>query len=229
MTAANAEKSMRLALSPERNVGIDVKVTTLYSDAGAEYIGGTFNKYLNSHGIHHYYLRGQNKAFKAERYVRTFRSYLKRFMTTFHGNLRNEDLQDVVASYNNNYSRAVGMSPHDARLPQNLSKVQKFKAKARLKSYLRNYKTFQKVPVFKKGDYVLLRRRLGDKFHKESDLGDDSNVYSDLFQVEEVISDYPSKSYRILNLDRAEAYGPKVPGTRLLTAPEYYVAENIKK
>ena len=228
-TAEKAEAALRLFLSPEYNVGVQVKVSTFYSDEGAEYIARTFNKYLNSLGIHHYYMKGQNKAFKAERAIRTFRSYLKRFRAALKGPLLYKHIRTVMASYNNNYSRAVGMSPFEARLPENLEKVQKFKAHARLKSSLRNYQTFQKVPIFEKGDYVLLRRRKGDVMGaKESDLHEDVNVYQALFQVTAVVPDYPSKSYRLLNLDKGTTYQAKVPATRLIRAPEYYIQEKTQ-
>ena len=161
--------------------------------------------------------------------VRTFRSYLKRYKAALKGPLQYEDIRNIVASYNNNYSRAVGMSPHDARLPTNLRKVQQYKEKARLKTYLRNYKTYQKVPKFEKGDYVLMRRRLGDGFIKESDTRPDTNVSSALYQVEEVVADYPTKSYKLLNMDTGATYASKLPGTRLIAAPEYYIAEKLGK
>ena len=161
--------------------------------------------------------------------VCTFRSYLQRYRAATPGVMHNEDIQNVVASYNNNYSRAVGMSPRDARLPKNLAQVRNYKQKERLKTYLRNYRTYAKVPKFDKGDYVLLRRRVGDTFHKESDLRPETNVSNVLYQIEQVVDDYPTKSYRILNMATGSSYASKVPGTRLLAAPAYYIAEKLPK
>ena len=59
-----AERAMQQCLSSAENKGVEVRVTTLYTDEGTEYTGKAFNKYLDSKGIHHYYMRGQHKAFR---------------------------------------------------------------------------------------------------------------------------------------------------------------------
>ena len=228
-TGRKAKEALEEFISPAENTNVKVDLKTIYTDEGSEYIAGVFNDYIKSLDAHHFYLKGQNKAFRAERFIRTYRSYLNRLRASHVGPLRYTDLRNVVASYNKNYSRAVGCSPYEARLPKNLNKVRAYKEKMRLNKYVRNYKTIQKVPKFSKGDYVLLRSRRGDvTFAKESDLRKNVNISRILFQIEEVVSDYPTQSYRLRNMHTGESFASKVPGNRLILAPEYYVKEKIE-
>ena len=162
--------------------------------------------------------------------IRTFRGYLQRYKASLIGRrLYNDDIRKVMASYNNNYSRAIGMSPAEARLKVNWTKVRRYKEKQRLRQYLRSYKTTSKVQKFEKNDYVLMRTRTGDDFRKESDLRSGINVSNTLFQITEVVSDFPTESYRLQNMDTGGTYTSKVPGTRLLKAPPYFIKKKLQE
>ena len=196
---------------------------------GSEYIANTFNHYADSRGIDHFYLTSQSKAFRAERFIRTLRGYLDRVKKENKGPVTREDVETAINAYNSSYSRAVGMPPQDAMKLENKLKVKEWRQDKRLKMYAKYQKLYESIPSFKKGDYILLRKRYrGDAFIKEHDLRKEQNVSSVLYIVTGVFDSPPTKSYTIENVTSGVSIIGRFSSDRLIRAPKRYIEEILR-
>ena len=95
----------------------------LQTDRGTEFLNvqvqGVFRKYK----IHHYFsLNDDIKAALIERFNRTLKSRLFRYMTRHHSSRWVDVLDDVVKSYNRSHHRSIGTAPIDVT-PENEDEI----------------------------------------------------------------------------------------------------------
>ena len=114
-------------------------VSRLNTDEGGEYYNATVKKYLSSKNITLYSVSSREiKAAIAERFIRTLKGLLYRYMT--HNNTRTyiNIVNDIVNNYNNTYHRSIKMTPlqlhsikDDAKMPGIFKSIYKKPSKRR--------------------------------------------------------------------------------------------------
>ena len=83
----------------------------LQSDKGTEFTNSSFQQMLSKHSIHWYSSNSETKAACAERFIRTFKQKIYRFLTYKNTNRYVDVLQDLVLSYNHTWHRSIAMAP----------------------------------------------------------------------------------------------------------------------
>lgn len=86
----------------------------LQTDRGLEFLNAQVQDVFRKHNIRHYFsLNDDIKAALVERFNRTLKSRLYRYMSRHRTNRWIDALNDVVASYNKSPHRSIGMAPID--------------------------------------------------------------------------------------------------------------------
>jgi transposase InsO family protein len=84
----------------------------LQTDRGLEFLNAQVQEVFRKNNVHHYYsLNDDIKAALVERFNRTLKSRLYRYMTHHRTNRWIDALDDVVKSYNSSYHRSIGTAP----------------------------------------------------------------------------------------------------------------------
>ena len=85
----------------------------LQTDDGKEFYNKHVTKVLKEHGTHHFSTAGDTKASVVERFNRTFKQRLYRYMTTYNTIKYLTVLPKLVSGYNASFHRSIGMAPRD--------------------------------------------------------------------------------------------------------------------
>jgi transposase InsO family protein len=86
----------------------------LQTDRGVEFLNSQVQDVFRKHDIRHYSSTNDDiKAALVERFNRTLKSRLYRYMTRHHTNRWIDAIDDVVSSYNRSHHRSIGMAPID--------------------------------------------------------------------------------------------------------------------
>jgi hypothetical protein len=84
------------------------------TDDGTEFFNRTFQKLMQEKNINHFSIKSDKKASIAERFIRTIKEKIYRFLDNQPGNNRYIDhLQELVSSYNSTYHSSIKMAPKD--------------------------------------------------------------------------------------------------------------------
>ena len=125
----------------------------LQTDQGEEFVNSDFKSLMNEHKIHYFTTTdGTIKCALAERFNRTFRERIYRYLYHHNTNRYIDVLPEIVESYNNSYHRTLKMSPSAVK-PEHIPQI------------LRNLKTEKPLENprsdFNVGDYVRISRKKG--------------------------------------------------------------------
>ena len=85
----------------------------LQTDDGKEFYNKHVTKVLKDHDVHHFSTSGDTKASVVERFNRTFKQRLYRYMTTYNTFKYLSSLPQLVRGYNASFHRSIGMAPRD--------------------------------------------------------------------------------------------------------------------
>lgn len=122
----------------------------LRTDNGKEFVGGPFRNLMNTLNIHHYQTYEDDiKAGVVERFNRTIKSLIYKYMTAMRTRRYITHLHDLVRSYNLSYHRSIGMAPNQVN---NANKAQVYN---RLYGSEKNL-TATQTPKFVVGDTVIV-------------------------------------------------------------------------
>jgi hypothetical protein len=131
------------------------------TDDGTEFFNKTFQNLMNTQNINHFSIKSDKKAAIAERFIRTIKEKIYRFLDNQPGNNRYIDhLQELVASYNATYHSSIKMPPKDvdeSTLGQVLRNLYGFLWEAP-KQRKRPATVTRKKPLFKEGDKVRISK-----------------------------------------------------------------------
>lgn len=157
------------------------------SDRGKEFLGGPIQKYFKSIGINHYVLENRQKAAVAERFIRTLKAKIYKYMDATGSEQFVDKLQGFMNAYNTTVHRSIKMTP-DAVTLENAAQVA--------------HRLYGRVPLsqtknkskYKAGDHVRIseHRRTFQKSYEQ-------NFTDEVFVVARVLHTNPV-SYKLKDI-----------------------------
>ena len=92
-----------------------VKPNKIWVDKGSEFYNAYFKKWLRDNDIVMYSTHNEGKSVVAERFIRTLKSKIYKYMTSISKNVYIDKLDDIVDEYNNTYHNTIKMKPIDVK------------------------------------------------------------------------------------------------------------------
>ena len=170
------------------------KPKKLWVDKGKEYYNKNVLDLLAKNNIEIYSTENEEKSSVCERWNRTIKENLYKRFTMQNNTVYIDILPKILSSYNNSKNRSIGMTPNQARKPENYGKV-----------YFNLYGDLaesQKKPAFKIGDTV----RISKYKRKTFDKGYTPNWTEEVFVISEIRPTNPI-TYKIKDLNGEEIGG----------------------
>ena len=119
------------------------KPNKIWVDKGSEFYNASFKKWLQDNDIVTYSKNNEGKSVVAERFIRTLKSKIYKYMTSISKNVFIDKLNAIVNKYNNTYHTTIKMKPVDVKDNTYINTNKEI-----------NYKD----PKFKVGDYVRISK-----------------------------------------------------------------------
>ena len=91
------------------------KLNKIWVDKGSEFYNAYFKKWLRDNNIVMYSTHNEGKSVVAERFIRTLKSKIYKYMTSISKNVYIDKLDDIVDGYNNTYHTTIKMKPIDVK------------------------------------------------------------------------------------------------------------------
>ena len=91
------------------------KPNKIWIDKGSEFYNASFKKWLQDNDIVMYSTHNEGKSVVAERFIRTLKSKINKYMTSISKNVYINKLDDIVNKYNNTYHTTIKMKPIDVK------------------------------------------------------------------------------------------------------------------
>ena len=91
------------------------KPNKIWVDKGSESYNASFKKWLQDNDIAMYSTNNEGKSVVAERFIRTLKSKIYKYMTSISKNVYIDKLDDIVNEYNNTYHTTIKMKPIDVK------------------------------------------------------------------------------------------------------------------
>ena len=119
------------------------KPNKIWVDKGSEFYNNSFKKWLKDNDIEMHSIHNEGKSVVAERFIRTLKNKIYKYMTSITKNVYIDKLDDILNKYNNRYHRTIKMTSVDVKD--------------------NTYRNFEKEvnakdPIFKVGDYVRISK-----------------------------------------------------------------------
>ena len=92
-----------------------VKPNKIWVDNSSEFYNAFFKKWLRDNYIVTYSTHNEGKSVVAERFIRTLKSKIYKYMTSISKNVYIDKLDDIVSEYNNTYHSTIKMKPIDVK------------------------------------------------------------------------------------------------------------------
>ena len=87
----------------------------IWVDKGIEFYNISFKKWLKDNDIEMYSTNNEGKSVIAERFIRTLKNKIYKYVTSVSKNVYIDKLDDIVKKYNNTYHRSIKMKPVDIK------------------------------------------------------------------------------------------------------------------
>ena len=153
---------------------------------GSEFYNNYFKKWLKDNDIEMYSLHNKGKSVAAERFIRTLKTKIYKYMTSVSENMYINKLDDIMGEYNNTYHQTIKMKPIDVKD----------------NTYLDSKKEVNnKDPKFKAGDHVRI-----SKYKNISAKGYTPNWSEETFVISKIKNTVPW-AYVINDLNGEEITG----------------------
>ena len=91
------------------------KPNKIWVDKGGEFYKNSFKKWLRDNNIEMYSTHNEGKSVIAERFIRTLKNKIYKYMTSISKNVYIDKLDDIVKKYNNTYHTSIKMKPVDVK------------------------------------------------------------------------------------------------------------------
>ena len=119
------------------------KPNKIWVDRDSEFYNASFKKWLQDNDIVMYSMNNEENSVVAERFIRTLKSKIYKYMTSISKNVYIDKLNTIVNKYNNTYHTTIKMKPIDVKDNTYINTNKEI-----------NYKD----PKFKVGDYVRISK-----------------------------------------------------------------------
>ena len=93
--------------------GSNKKPNKIWVDKGSEFYNSSFKIWLKDNDIEMYSIHNEGKSIVAERFVRTLKTKIYKYLTSVSKNMHIDKLDDIVNEYNNTYQRTIKIKPVD--------------------------------------------------------------------------------------------------------------------
>ena len=87
------------------------KPSKIWVDKENEFYNRSFKKWLKDNDIEMYSINNEGKSVVAERFIRTLKTKIFKYMTSVSKNVYIDKLDDMVNEYNNTYHRTIKVKP----------------------------------------------------------------------------------------------------------------------
>ena len=91
------------------------KPNKIWVDKDSEFYNTSFKKWLRDNDIDMYSTNNEGKSVVAERFIRTLKRKIYKYMTSVSKNVYIDKLDDIVDEYNNTYHTTIKMKPIDVK------------------------------------------------------------------------------------------------------------------
>ena len=91
------------------------KPNKIWVDKGSEFYNAYYKKWLRDNDIFMYSTHNEGKSVIAERFIKTLKSKIYKYMTSISKNVYIDKLDDIVDEYNNTYHTTIKMKPIDVK------------------------------------------------------------------------------------------------------------------
>ena len=91
------------------------KPNKAWVDKRSEFYNSSVKKWLKDNDIEMYSIHNEGKSVVAERFIRTLKNKIYKYMTAISKNVYIDKLDDIVNEYNNTYHRTINMKPVDVK------------------------------------------------------------------------------------------------------------------
>ena len=95
--------------------GSNRKPNKIWVDKGSEFYNSSFKKWLKDNDVEMYSTNNEGKSVIAERFIRTLKNKIYKYMTTISTNVYIDKLDDIVKEYNNTYHTSIKMKSVDVK------------------------------------------------------------------------------------------------------------------
>ena len=85
----------------------------MWVDKGSEFYNSSFKIWLKDNDIEMYSIHNEGKSIVAERFVRTLKTKIYKYLTSVSKNMHIDKLDDIVHENNNTYHRTIKIKPVD--------------------------------------------------------------------------------------------------------------------
>ena len=119
------------------------KPTKIWVDQGSQFYNGNFKKWLGNNDISMYSPYNEGKSIVAERFIRTLKNKLYKYMTAVSRNVYYDILDTIIEKYNNTWHSSIKMKPKDVENDNSTEYVEE---------------SNKKDPKFKVGDHVRISK-----------------------------------------------------------------------
>ena len=92
----------------------DRRPNKIWADKGSEFYNNSFKKWLKDNDIEMYSIHNEGKSVAAERFIKTLKNKIYKYMTSISKNVYIDKLGDIVDEYNNTY-RTIKRKPIDVK------------------------------------------------------------------------------------------------------------------
>ena len=91
------------------------KPNKIWVDKGSELYNNSFKTWLKDNDIEMYFIHNEGKSIVAEKFIRTLKTKIYRYVTSISKNVYIDKLEDIVNEYNNTYYRTVKIKSVDVK------------------------------------------------------------------------------------------------------------------
>ena len=91
------------------------KPNKIWVGKGSEFYNASFKKWLRDNDIVMYSTNNEGKSVVAERFIRTLKSKIYKYMASISKNVYIDKLDEIVDEYNNTYRTTIKMKPIDVK------------------------------------------------------------------------------------------------------------------
>ena len=91
------------------------KPNKIWVDKGSEFYNNSFKRWLKDNDIEMYSTNNEGKSAIAERFMKTLKNKIYKYMTSISKKVHIDKLDDIVKKYNNTYHTSIKMKPVDVK------------------------------------------------------------------------------------------------------------------